>query len=548
MPIIDINATSWDAQHDVDDAFSAASYRAAYEFLDANKRWDPTIFNTTPIFKGETNPTIIRILDQSDGLQQTVIQGVVDRSSFRFDGRKIVGEVAGRDFMSFVLDRHPTKPFTIPGSPLVTAPSPFADTFQGAISKIAAKAGIQVVFVGVPNYQLGKPVPVTIDRTFGDIMQELISPFRITEKFKVDAWMEGQGQMVIAQRNYVTGPRGNVTVDASRILSMLMAKTSLISITDARVEGAQFRIEVPEEFCSPTVSTHGKIILSRPSGAKVDAAVDETNYYDGNCNLVRTVTVYNFLNVVVPAKNESVLVPWVQVEEITYTFVPPHIPAQTEDKLLRSQTRTIKEGSSFASLFLTFDEAHEWLYFVDAPGTVKSHITGTRKFDSKGVFETHTVETKLYRRTGAQTILDQITESFDASGVLVSHNRTTTISPTLVDHEQGKVASPGKKMVTSVIVCGPNLLTGTMRLERNELLGTISDCCLIRGHILGEHASTKIAASFSMAPDLRVKPGIVLTIQNAPSFWPATMFYITSVRISYSRNSQRMDVEGLTWV
>jgi hypothetical protein len=268
MPTIEIEALDWSYSHDLDDAGSAAEFRATYRQQTAARVWDPNVHEDLAPYGGAAAPDLVAIIVTTDGLRRELVTGVVDEKGWRQDDSGVIGEVVGRDRMALLLDRRPAAGFTLQGTQYDpdTGSLVYGESFMSAVQQVCSRAGVAVQFRGnVVNYWLGDSVVVSPQQTYAQVIAPLLGPLRWSERHRVDAWMEGP-TLIIAARS---ASAEVVQVEAARIDDARMAESVALpgSPADApagepgqpggpgmgaapkpkvRVEGYKYQREVPD--------------------------------------------------------------------------------------------------------------------------------------------------------------------------------------------------------------------------------------------------------------------------------------------------------------
>lgn len=560
MPVVEIPPERWAYNADLGDAPAAASFSATYRSRKADGSFDPVFFNGIQVYRGGSNPHLVRIKPTVDGLTETLVLGVVDRNGVsRGDDGDVAGLLSGRDLIALALDNYPTAPFTLDGFTVkADGTLAFRETFKGAMRRLASEAGLTVLF-DCPDYELGKSVPVTTDRTVAEVMQELLRPLRWSVKNRVDVWIEGT-TLRVARRGQAA--RGTVAVDAARIHVERMDRTSLPAVAGVRVEGAGYEVEeadtggagLPSLDGQPYSTSQGPFTVTRTVAGKTTTYIDEgTQWYDGQGRMTHSFRKCTYLLLA----NE----PTTRVEswEKTCTFfVDSTVPFDGAPKTERETYRVLQAwpveggGVSGGEEVIREREA-EWRYFADNGDLLMEDGFEVEKDEEATLplpLKTNRVTKYRYRRSGGRILRDQeITEQDPATGAVTRSFGTTDQGPFNADAGQRieGVARAGKRMARRLVSAGPEPTSGKFRIERSELLGDAADCEAIRQDLIDEHASIHLEASFAMEPDLRVKPGKVLTVQSAPAWWPATSWLVTAVAKDATGDVFGMRVEGEAW-
>jgi hypothetical protein len=602
MAIFEVTGVkTWNYSLDVDDALSAARWDVTYERIKTDSTWDPFLVTNLKVFHGEAAPDLVDLNVTLDGVSKLLVQGVVDRNGWTDrEGGVVQGMLSGRDQMALALDKHPTLGFLVgPGTTLTT--------FGSVVNKIAGLAGLQVRF-GVPgsssgpgsapnDYVIGRQFAVSIDQSWASVLANLLTPFRWSEKWRVDSWIENPTQagqkalLVLAKRNYTNPERGTITVDASRLLVNRMEKSRLLTVADVLVLGATFTVVIQD----PNGPTAGTSTVSR----QVNITNNTPNTITLNCpgggtttivpggiiesyNETETTTTTLFSdNVIRPTsktRTRTYLIRFgggcgntvrYETETWTWTYTQPGGPSTQFLSATQSHVLQVTDafGGGTIATQNVINASTQWAYFPDSTGDVQTEEIVNIQLDEKAQIDpitgnlpisvdTHTKKTFI--RMGNQLILETVVNRFDGFGNIIDTQEDRTLAP----HPEtapgsGTSILKGSIQLQNQFFCGTLLRVGQsspgfLRKEQSDLLGTNTDCCNIRTDLLDEHASTKVSASFSMAGDLRVQPGVVIVVQNAPVWWASaglpTRFYVTSVQHRATSEYYDLDIEAVAWL
>lgn len=550
MATYDVLAKTFDVQHDIDDAFSSAGWSITYERLTAAQVFDPFFFNDIEIYHGEASPDKVRIKVNVDGIESEIMLGVVDRNGWTDrQGGAVSGSMGGRDLMAFILDKTPTTGFTIAAG----------TKFRDAVEQIAELAGLSVSFF-CDDYTISTPVPVTVDNTFGSVLQTLLTPFRWSEKHRVDAWVEGT-ILTIAERNYSAPPRGTVTINAERLVTNRMEKSRNVQVDDVKVDGARFRVVI----ISPDLDS-----------AHTDES-DETITSDDGKNIYTIHTEEEFDNKGRPIRKDIDKVWLLRVSQQFPAGGPTTRTEHTHDEYAYHDN--VGQDVPFYSLLKSEESYHEvtdtwgpvsgkvggperiservvqWDYYPDNGDAKSQEVSDVQRTEDGTKIPTswngtNTVTSIRWYRMGGQTT--QVANGTEyqlggvQSGAVKRSWRTTQVGAYKVPSASEGVAKSNEQVTEGQYSAGPTSYAMKLRREQSDMLDN-AGCALVRGHLLDENTSTMVAASFRMPFDPRIKPGKLLAVQQAPSWWPVTSFYITAIRATAGEGLDS-DIEALAWV
>ncbi len=548
---ITINAERFELSHDVDDAISAMTYDVEYEPRGTTEVFDPTFFNTLRLYDGRNVLDQVRIKGTVDGITDQLVLGIVDRNGWTDrEGGSVAGRIQGRDLAALILDSHPTKIFAFP----------VGSTFYASVRTLAAKAGLAGVQFFCRNYIIGTTYPVNLDRTLVAALQDLLTPLRWSEKHRTDAWVDNN-ILTVAERNYTNPARGTITVDAARIIVDRFEKTRLISVDDVRVEGARFKIILtdPNASTSTTVTNTRHVDLTDPKNGAVVESFDETLtiVYDAFSRVISTDRLRTYL-----IRGGAFTVRF-EHESATNTFwaddgttSPANLARRGKEKEHTSFFDITDEWSNqviaterVSSIFSTADY---WERFGNAKSIDRSETLLDQDSPSPLAIKSKSVESTRWYYSGKQVIQEKTLTTFNPDGSVSSTNSTRDIGAFDVTQGAQTTAGANQQVLESQFFAGPAVLgplgfQGILRREQSDMLGSNADCAGIRTDLIDEHVSIKVGISLRMPFDFRIRPGKLLVVQNAPSWWPITQFYITAMRIS-AGDGFLSDVEALAWV
>lgn len=554
MPVLEIPAKTWSYTADLGDAPAAAAYSATYVARKNDGTFDDQFFSGIRVFRGEADPHFVRIKPTIDGIQETLMLGVVDRNgAVRQRGGALAGFVSGRDLIALALDRYPSAPTTLDGF-TVNADGALAprETFKGALRRLAEAVGLTVLY-DCPDYKLGRSVPVTTDRTFGEVMQELLRPLRLSEKWRVDVWVEGT-TLRVARRGQEA--RGTVIVDAARIKLERMEKTALPAVDGVRVEGASYEAEEDEIGGTqvaglvsitgqPYGTPFGPFTVTKTVAGKTIAYVDEgQQYYDAKGRMTSSFRKVTYLSSIRTEKWEKTCEYYVD-STLPYDGAPKR---ETETYKV-DQIWVTQQGEEIVR-----QRDASWQYFGDNGDLLAEDVFEVEKDEQAKLPLPVNIERTSrfrYRRSAGRVLRDYETTEVDPGTGAVSRTfGTTDQGPFNADAGQkvSGVAHPGRRMAQKTVAAGPEPTSGKFRLEKSEYLGSEADCEAVRQDLIDEHASVRLGVSLDMEPDLRVKPGKVLTVQGAPGWWPTAQFTVIAVSKEAESRGMGMRVDGVAWL
>ncbi len=565
MPVYDIPAagSAWTFDADLSNAVGAAGFRVRYRSRKPDGSFDPLYFAGIRVFRGEANPDLVRIRPRVEGLEETLVLGVVDRNgTARGDETSVAGSLTGRDLIALALDRYPAAAFTLAG--LAVQPGGalgYGETFQTAVRRLAQEAGLAVLF-DCRDYKLGKPLPVTTDRTVAEYLAALLAPLRWAEKRRTDVWIEGN-TLRVAERG--RNARGTVQVRAERVLLEALEKTALPAVDGVRVEGATYEVEEDDApqgaaiaglpFGTPYTTSFGPFTVTKTAGGKTTTYIDEgQDWYDEAGRLLhsfRKVT-YLLMDSLPTSRVES----WEKDCTFWVDSTRPYDGApKTESEIFRVlDVWSTAGGGKQAGTEIVREKDTDWRYFEDT-GDVLAEDGFEVEKDESGKTLPLAVRTQRtwryrYRRSKGRVLRDwEIVEFDPATGAVSRTFGNTEVGAFNADAGRPPLAArAGKRMASRRISAGPEATSGRFRLEQSEMLGAAADCEAVRQDLIDEHASVRIGAAFSMAPDLRVKVGKTLEVLGAPAWWPASSFLVTAVHAEASGEGRMsMRVETVAW-
>src|SRR3989304_267937 len=266
MSIFDVVAFDWSVDSDLEAAgIFASGYRARYsQPLASNQQWDNGIFGGINGYRGESNPDIVRIRGEFEGMADIVIVGIVDRNGISFQN-SVIGDLVGRDLLALMLDKYPTPSTFVLGSDVITA-----------IVSLAAMAGLSVVY-DAPSYILGRDVAITADRTIAEWIEDFLAPLRWADRHRVDTWIESNTLYVADRMEFA---RGSVSLPYDRVILERMEETALPIVDGVYVEGASYDALEPlsgeitsntEEDVQTTISGNTTTVITTRTTEWLDA-------------------------------------------------------------------------------------------------------------------------------------------------------------------------------------------------------------------------------------------------------------------------------------
>lgn len=564
MPTVtDIPAERWGVRSDFSDAPAAMSYDVTYRTRKADGTFDPVFLDGVKVYRGEADPDKVRIRPTIEGITETLLLGIVDRNGVArdADAKGVLGALTGRDLIALALDTYPAEAFTLDG--MVGAGASYRETFYGAMRELAERAGLFAVF-DCPDYRLGTSLPVPADRTLGEAMQELLRPFRWSEKHRVDVWVEGEATPVLRVARRGNNARGVVVVDASRVLVEAMEKTALPIVDDVRVEGASYETEVPDGGGSgggtpdpggnPYSVSYGPTTISKTVAGKLTSYVEDgTRWYDGQGRQLAEIRRVVYLILDGQATTRSELHQRTSTFWVDSTKPFDGAPKNEAESYIVTQLWPAQAGGFTSGPETVSVKSTDYTYYEDNGDTFGEDVFELER-DEGGASplpDKLNRSTRVrWRRSGGRVLKDvEIVEVDVGTNIPQRSFATTVIGPFNADAGQvsGGAARPGYRMERGQIAAGPEPTSGRFRVESSELLGHEDDCEAIRQDLIDEHASVRWEAAFAMVPDLRVKPGVVLTVQNAPAWWPVASFTVTGVQKDRDQAGYSMRVQAVAW-
>lgn len=547
MPETVIPALDWAYDQDLDDVVAAAGFRCTYRNPGAGHVWNPAIFDGLRVYRGEASPDTVRIEGETDGFADTVILGIVDRSrrEDRGDGTPR-GALIGRDLLALVLDRYPSTAFTLDGLNVTAVPGAPAeirlrDTFTSAVQRVCDAAGISVLFVlGGRDYPLGRSIAVTTDRTFAQVLADLMEPFRWSEKYRVDAWMDGT-RLVIARRGEEA--RGRVTTEAARIVEIIFEKTALPIVNDVRVEGARYDVPVREDQEDRSAFRGYQVDIAGPT-PESSYRETTTEFVNRRGQLDRMVRYREYAD---GQRRER----W----DVQATFINQAGSPLDGNKASESEHHYVADNRSGLNTSFPFEKLvgsklTVWRYYEDNGDTQSEDTIETERdetAESETVLPPKTCRITSYRylRSHRQTLRYWNVSEVDASTGEIERSTfgASEIAPFRMRRGEGdRAASVSTEPYQ--IAAGPNT---AQRRESSDLLGSEAACEALRQDLLDEHSCVRIGVSVAMAPDLRLRVGMVQVVQGAPADWPVTEWLITAIRADATDRRFGMRVEGIAW-
>lgn len=586
MPTYVIDAVSWDFNQNLDDAFAASGYRVRYRKETAGHEWDGLVFANVKPYRGGMPEDTFVIQATTDGLTDTLVEGIVDENVLIHQGRARDGDLVGRDKAALGLQGYPLAALTIPGFVvhrhhyIIIVDGQIVDEYWGdweldysgawmlteALSRLCQDVGLSVSFDnGILNYTIGKSLPIPTDKVIGEAINELLTPLRWSEKHRVDVWVDGT-TVHFAKRNYTAPPRGAITVDFNHLINPQIRKTSLDAVTDVCVEGASY--EWPEVVVQ--MDDGGNPVAGAPYIAPYSIAESQTvelvvqgiiaerytesslEEYTGAGQLWRK-TLRRIYDPSIGA------IPKFREEETIATSTYNVAPGTPMDGLKTSEVEEYKvkdtTGSRVLTMLTVVKRKKSLFTYYDDTGEPKTEDVTEYEYDETGTpsglplslpLTTQRNMSYRWRRSYYQLYREWLVVEIDAT--------TGEVTRTFGSGEVAPASSgitrygAGEQTTTkNISACDAEALP-PVRKESNELIGTTADAQAIRADIADEHNSIRVGFSSGIHPDIRIKAGMLMTIQNAPADWPMTSFYLTSVNWTGAGKTQTLSVEGLNWV
>lgn len=553
MAIFDIDAITADVDWDLDDTLASGAYRIQYSKVNGSFQWDSTYYDSIGLYRGQVDPDLVRIrLTDPLGIQEEVMLGIVDRSGRQRDGGNgVVGSIAGRDLLALVLDKYPTTATTLQGVTIYQA-DPYVSSdativpvtnFTDALTELVGLAGLGGVLfdLGGDDYPIGRSIPVTTDRTYGEVLADLLTPWRWSEKHRADVWVEGD-VLRIARRGL--NARGTVNVEYEMLTVHRYEKT-VKPAGDVRVEGATYEVLVPSHDQPPGTDDDIRVTTNHVTGPTARASYTETliEYYtdDKLEHTVRQRSYDDFLRFETWVANS--------------TFIRDPSSEADGNKDTETETHTVADNRSGENPWYPLQKTvstknAKWNYYSDTGDTQSADVTET-EYDESAEDELQLpikdfrVSNQHYSRSVTQVVRQSQTSEFDPdSGALRTQFGLPEVAPFRGRGALG-IERPGTRREQRKFSAGPE--TAHLKFS-SELLGSDAACLLIHGRLVDEFAGTRLGISITLPADFRIKHGMALQVLNAPAWWDASNFLITASRIHSAHDGLMMDLEGVAWL
>ncbi len=621
-------------------------------------RWSCTFLEsagTGGLLPGENIPksgyTRVRVNATIDGSTERLFEGIVREWGIRERPDGVVSTAEGIDLKATLLDYRPPEAVTYKGAELLSSaasPAPdgarkvirlgsnsvgedvkgaFFETFQTVAADVCSRVGLTPAFE-CRDYDLGQEVVWDTDTPANSILATLAQPFNLTERFKLDLFIEGNTAR-FAERGVAISPA--VSVDYSRLLTREVRRFDYPPFNDVQVRGMVYR------FIEPDVPAGTTTIMGAPndaaysfsyrevheeaaSGTDIDSArvadfqpikVAETNgtiYYDADGRKIREASSkrYDLFIVRNPLTGAFIATfPRIRredtVEEWEYGPDAPHgeataavktvfVEDSTQYREVRVDESTNPPTVSVANLGAPMNTAQyvertetrfvygadgEPLFALEADYAAPEPRAADSVRVSAGLCLV-SVREKRVSVTRGQRIVVSNTETFsrfvpgwpvgrishteilagkDQPGETI-YWRQTPNGPVGV-WEAGKITSipplpapdisapGGKRWAAAQSIAGPD--DAQIRYDLPMLI-TQADLEYFRGKIVQERSSARYEARLGPLPVLEVKPGVTLTVANAPARWERSTFYVFAARRGHRPRRMTQGATGLAWI
>lgn len=565
MPTItEVLGAAWRVSHDLVGILSAKTFEIVYTKVTASKFWDHVQYRDIGLYSGQANPDLIRIKAEFDGIDADVILGIVDESSREQTDEGVTGRLRGRDKVALVLDRYHPTAYTLQGITVVNN-SPIAGlTYRQAVADVATRAGLATVFnVGADDYNLGRTIAVTTDQTYGEIIAQLMEPWRFGERFSHDAFVSDDGlTLTIARRGLI----GDRAVNFERLVVDEYRKRILPAVNDVRIEGTTY-----DTVVSDSVALQGDCDAITTTTKDYDTVSPEQSYIETH-KVFRNIACEVFKEETTKAYKDGQRT---ETDTILHEFwaigsVPPvtgklkKTTVEGRDTNLRSETR--KVGTPPVDTLFTYNFVNalrssktiSYEYYTD-DASLKRTDEEERIFDKETVIagniiigyaesNRRTVVHRMVRHLSqlARTVITtnyQILESGEPS----QQNKQvqTEVSPFTIQTSAGTVVGQGQRTVPIQIAAGP---VTAKRREQSDMLGDNVSAELIRQRLIQENAATIVEATVRMTPDHSMRPGKNLVVLGAPAWFDVLSFFVPSTEINADDSGAEQTVNCIAWV
>lgn len=548
MTITNVTAIEWSVNQDLSSPLTAAGFTAKYDKVNGQLVWDPSQYNNIKLFSGETNPDLVRIKATYDGVEQEVILGVVDRSGRAQGATGVLGTLVGRDRLALALDGYPAVASSLQGitvDPVSNSHIP-QKRYTEAVSELASAAGLSVLFsIGTDDYAIGKTIPVTTDQTFGEMLAQLLEPWRLSDRYAHDAWVEGTTLRVV-RRDLAAG---TVQVEYERLEVTNYGKSRLPAVNAVRIEGADYEVLVADpDAVGGCPGIRNTAISFVGIDAETSYTETEAQHYNALCQLVLIVRnrVYGDL------KRSEV---WTT----TMTYLDDPDSAAHGQKVTEIQEHRVtdsREGNAFLQ-DLASKKTTVWSYYEDNGDVATEDVLEQRFGKEVDSIPTDGKKDRLdeskriltsyrYVRSAGQLFRFWDTTETDAIKKKVTHESgQSEVGPFKVGAQSGSVVPFGKKQESRQIVCGP---ANARRVESNDLIGDAVAACLIQTRVAEDHNRIRLDITARMLPDHNVKVGRILQIQNAPAWYDTSSFYIIASTVRATERGATQELRGVAWL
>jgi hypothetical protein len=589
-------------------------------------RWDCTFLESgaTAYLPGEAipkSPYERAAIDVTvDGATQRLVVGVVREWGLAETPEGLRTRAEGIDLKAVLLDFKPTSPKVYKGMSIASDSTAavgsinrhvlgsnsegadivadFFHTFQSVVGDVVKAAGGTPMFDGY-DYYVAQEINWETEQSANDVLQQLLSPFNATERFKIDVFFEPNNVVWFRERGRYTPE--SVEVDYKRLRQRDVRRSDYPSFNDVQVLGTTYTHLEPDRpsgdtpipglaFIRPYTKEYTKIereaiaglTTANLSGALyvVIATTHGIQYYDIAGRMFREVTSKVYSNYVLRDKTtgefkETRASYKRESTDAQYEFKGPHDEETREVKIehVRDTTDYYQWDDGVFSFvgFTNFDQVtyhSETVLEYDADGEViRSHQkihrapqpdpSTTIGPQSAALLVERDVE-QFWFWSGGQRLRTTTTRNYSRNSsalsvptAVSSHTEpspgkgrpsvgTSTTTPDIRTSQRG-----GFRTVTAQVKAGPD----NAQLKYSfPMLGRQEDCEYVRGKIITERQSTRYEATLSLYPNLGVIEGKDLTVAGAPARWETTSFYLVARTMRHDPDLMDMTVRGLAWL
>lgn len=551
MPIInEVKGIRWHVSHDLSGGLAARMFDVAYTKVNAVNVWDSGQYDAIELYRGESDPDLIRIKAEWDGDERDVILGIVDRSGREQTDDGVGGFVSGRDKAALVLDRYPSAAFTLQGNTVVNNALVPGLTYKQAVEQVATQAGLTVVWnIGTDNYNLGRSVAVTTDQTFGEVIALLLAPWRFGEKYSHDAWVSDDGLTLNVVRR---GLLGSVNVAFQRLTVNRYEKRALPIVNDVRVEGQSYETVVSStmfsSFCDPLTP---ETITRDFDGQSPSQSYTETTQIFRNtaCQITEVKITQAYKDNLRTVVKRLLFMYWLspgnpidgKVKTQTYEHRDTNGQIGSAQRINADGTQSAGEAAQFSHTSTLRESMTKKFDYYGDNGDAKTTDEEHRKFENpvigpgvplkivSGWDESNrTYKQFIYVRGKGQTHRIVAVQNYRIIANALSPTGQEVqceIPPYEVTEQVTSAVAQGSRQQTVTLSAG---VTGSKRLERSELLGDDTSIALIRTRLVEEQNLKVVEATISALPDHLIKPGWTLVIEGKPAWFDISSLYVLS--------------------